>query len=318
MKRKLLGALAVLVLSTTTGAALADTSSPTAPVRAAAPVVTPTSAAPEAPAAAKPVAGIGQPVPGGYVLQPQVTENGRFAQTMHNALLMPLITIISLFVLGLLLWVMARYRRAVNPTPSRTSHNTLIEVIWTGLPVLILAGVFIPSFQLLRAQYAKVGANALTVKVTGNQWYWTYKYPDNGDFEIVSNMLSDDQAKAAGEPRLLGVDNRMVVPVNTPIKIITTSADVIHSFVVPAFWTKMDAVPGRLNETSFKADRVGVYYGQCSALCGARHAYMPIVVEVVPMASYNQWVLAHGGKLRGGASGTAQVAPATMTTLAKN
>lgn len=273
---------------------------------------------PAAPASLKPTDGIGQPAAGAYGLQPQVTDNGRFAQWMHNWLLLPLITFISLFVLGLLFLVMIRFRRAANPVPSKNSHNTLIEVIWTLVPALILMVVFVPSLKLLLAQYARVGSDALTVKVTGNQWYWSYKYPDNGDFEIVSNMLSDEQAKAAGEPRLLGVDNRLVVPVNTPIKVITTSADVIHSFVVPAFWTKMDAVPGRLNETSFKADRVGVYYGQCSALCGARHAYMPIAVEVVPQATFNQWVLAHGGKLKGAAAAPTVAAATSATMIAKN
>lgn len=295
-------------------AATAPAANVATPVAAPAAPATP---APAAPASLKPTDGIGQPVAGSLGLQPQVTDNGRFAEWMHNWLLLPLITFISLFVLGLLFLVMIRYRRAANPVPSKNSHNTLIEVIWTLVPALILMVVFVPSLKLLLAQYQKVPANAVTVKVTGNQWYWSYKYPDNGDFEIVSNMLSDEQAKAAGEPRLLGVDNRLVVPVNTPIKIITTSADVIHSFVVPAFWTKMDAVPGRLNETSFKADRVGVYYGQCSALCGARHAYMPIAVEVVPQATFDQWILAHGGKLKGAAAPT--VAAATpATTIAKN
>jgi len=311
IQRKLTVLLAVFALGTALAPSYAEAPSNVAATAAVAAPAATNVAAPAAPAVAKPVEGMGQPVAGAYGIQPQVTDNGHFAEQMHNWLLMPLITAISVFVLGLLLWVMARYRRSANPVPSKNAHNTLIEVIWTGLPVLILAAVFIPSFQLLRAQYAKVGANALTVKVTGNQWYWTYKYPDNGDFEVVSNMLSDEQAKAAGEPRLLGVDNRLVVPVGTPIKIITTSADVIHSFVVPAFWTKMDAVPGRLNETSFKANQVGVYYGQCSALCGARHAYMPIVVDVVPQAVFNQWVLAHGGKLKGAAVTAA-------ATIAKN
>ena len=329
IERKLTASLAAVLLAVTPQLGFADapTKAPaapaaaqatTAPAASATPATPATVAAPTpaAPASLKPTDGIGQPVPYGINLQPQVTENGRFAEWMHNWLLLPLITFISLFVLGLLFLVMVRYRRAANPVPSKNSHNTLIEVIWTLVPALILMVVFVPSLKLLLSQYAKVGPNAVTIKVTGNQWYWSYKYPDNGDFEIVSNMLSDEQAKAAGEPRMLGVDNRLLVPVNTPIKIITTSADVIHSFVVPAFWTKMDAVPGRLNETSFKADRVGVYYGECSALCGARHAYMPIAVEVVPQATFNQWVLAHGGKLKGAAITTAAAAP--VAALAKN
>jgi len=318
IERKLAFSLAAVCLAVAPQLGFAD-----APANVAAPtaIVTPAAsnvATPAEPAHAKPVDGIGQPVSGYIGLQPQVTENGRFAAWMHDWLLLPLITFISLFVLGLLFLVMIRFRRAANPVSSKNSHNTVIEVIWTLVPALILMVVFVPSLKLLLAQYAKVGADALTVKVTGNQWYWSYKYPDNGDFEIVSNMLSDEQAKAAGEPRLLGVDNRLVVPVNTPIKVITTSADVIHSFVVPAFWTKMDAVPGRLNETSFKADKVGVYYGQCSALCGARHAYMPIAVEVVPQATFNQWILAHGGKLKGVAAAPATAAAAPVATLAKN
>jgi cytochrome c oxidase subunit 2 len=265
-------------------------------VSASASAVTPAVAAP---AELKPVANIGQPIPMGYELQPQVTKNGEFALWMHDWLLMPIITFISLFVLGLLFWVAFRYRKAANPVPSSTSHNTLIEVIWTLLPVLILVGISIPSIGLLAAQYKPVGKNAVTIKATGNQWFWSYTYPDHGDFEIVSNMLPDDQAKAKGEPRLLAVDNRIVVPVGVPIRILTTSADVIHSFAVPAFWTKMDAVPGRINETSFTVEKPGVYYGQCSELCGARHGFMPIAVEAVSPAQFAQWIASKGGKMPG-------------------
>lgn len=258
-------------------------------------------AAPAAPQFFKPTPGIGQP-DGGIHIQPQVTEIGRDAQWMHNAVLMPIITIICLIVLGLLLWVVARYRRGANPIPSRTSHNTVIEVIWTLLPVLILVVIAVPSIKLLAAQYAPPKAD-LTVKVIGHQWYWSYQYPDNGDFEIVSNILKDAQDKERGEPRLLGVDERMVVPVGAVVKLIVTSDDVIHSFAVPAFWTKMDAVPGRLNETWFKAERPGLYYGQCSELCGARHGFMPIAVEVVSQAQFAQWIAAKGGTI-GGKSGS--------------
>ncbi len=321
IQTKLAVAIATVFLAVAPQTAFSEAPSPVAVpaanVAAAAPIAS-NVATPAAPEAAKPEKDIGQPTDAGYGLQPQVTENGRFAATMHDWGLMPLITFISLFVLGLLFLVMVRYRRSANPVPSKNSHNTLIEVIWTAVPALILLVVFVPSLKLLLAQYAKVGPNAVTVKVTGHQWYWTYKYPDNGDFEVVSNMLPDDQAKAKGEPRLLGADNRMVVPVNTPIKIITTSSDVIHSYVVPAFWTKMDAVPGRLNETSFKADRIGVYYGQCSALCGARHAYMPIAVEVVSQANFNQWLLAHGGKPKTAVTTTATANLAPAAALAKN
>jgi cytochrome c oxidase subunit II len=258
-----------------------------------------------APAELKPVADVEMaPVEygstdGGYSLVPQVTKNGEFALWMHNWLLMPIITAISIFVLGLLFWVAFRYRRSANPVPSTTSHNTLIEVIWTLVPVLILVGISIPSIGLLAAQYKPVGKNAVTIKATGNQWFWSYTYPDHGDFEIVSNMLPDDQAKATGQPRLLAVDNRIVVPVGIPIRVLTTSNDVIHAFAVPAFWTKMDAVPGRINETSFTVEKPGIYYGQCSELCGARHGFMPIAVEAVSPAQFAQWIAAKGGNMPG-------------------
>lgn len=268
------------------------TNATVAPAPAALPVVA-------APAQLKPVADIGQPTEKGYALQPQVTKNGQFAMWMHDWLLMPIITIISLFVLGLLFWVAFRYRKAANPVPSTTSHNTLIEVIWTLLPVLILVGISIPSIGLLAAQYKPVGKDAVTIKATGNQWFWSYTYPDHGDFEIVSNMLTDEQAKAKGEPRMLAVDNRIVVPVGVPIRVLTTSNDVIHAFAVPALWTKMDAVPGRLNETSFTIEKAGVYYGQCSELCGARHGFMPIAVEAVSPTVFAQWIASKGGKLPG-------------------
>jgi cytochrome c oxidase subunit 2 len=164
------------------------------------------------------------------------------------------------------------------------------------LPVLILVAIAVPSIKLLANQYSPPNAD-LTVKVTGNQWYWTYSYPDNGDFEIVSNALSDKDADANGEPRQLAVDERMVVPQGATVKLIITSADVIHSWGIPAFWVKMDAVPGRLNETWFKTDRPGVYYGVCFELCGARHGYMPIAVEVLPPAQFAAWVRSKGGTL---------------------
>jgi cytochrome c oxidase subunit II len=243
-----------------------------------------------------PTPGIGQPTDK-ISLQPQVTDIGLFAQKFDTALIY-IITVISLFVLLLLGIVIVRYNRRANPTPSRTSHNTAIEIVWTVAPVLILLCIAVPSIKLLARQYSTPKPD-LTVKVIGHQWYWSYQYPDNGDFEVVSNILKDDQDKATGQPRQLGVDNRMVVPVNSVIKIITTSDDVIHSFAVPAFWTKMDAVPGRLNETWFKVNRPGLYYGQCSELCGARHGYMPIAVEVVSRDQFAQWVAANGGTMPG-------------------
>ncbi|HZG09513.1 MAG TPA: cytochrome c oxidase subunit II [Allosphingosinicella sp.] len=245
-----------------------------------------------------PDATVGQPVDGKWGFQPQVTPIGQEAATFHNLILMPLITIISVFVLLLMLYVIIRFRRSANPTPSRTTHHTLLEVLWTLVPVLILVAIAVPSIRLLAHQYSPPKAD-LTIKVTGNQWYWTYAYPDHGDFELVSNMLSEEDAKKRGEPRLLAVDERVVVPVGATVKLIVTSADVIHSWGIPAFWVKMDAVPGRLNETWFKADRPGVYYGQCFELCGSRHAYMPIAVEVVQPAQFAAWIGSKGGVMPG-------------------
>ncbi len=255
------------------------------------------------PARTAPDATVGQPT-GAMGFQPQVTPIGEEALWFHNVILMPLITAISIFVLALLLYVMIRFRRSANPVPSRTTHNTLLEVVWTLVPVLILVAIAVPSIRLLAHQYAPPKAD-ITVKATGNQWYWTYTYPDHGGFEIVSNGLSDEDAKKRGEPRLLAVDERMVVPQGATVKVIVTAADVIHSWGVPAFWAKLDAVPGRLNETWFKTDKPGVYYGQCFELCGARHAYMPIAVEVLPPAQFAAWVASKGGTMPGAAGAKA-------------
>jgi cytochrome c oxidase subunit 2 len=279
----------------------------------------PAAERPAPPERLKPTAGIGQPVSGEMTFQKQFTSTGNYALWMHNAILMPLITIICLVVLALLLWVMVRYRKATNPEPSRTSHNTVIEVIWTLLPVLILIGVAIPSIDLLAKQFKPAPKNALTVKVTGYQWYWGYEYPDNEIPEFVSNLLPPEKAAAEGEPYLLAADNRLVLPVGVPIKLIITAADVIHSFSVPAFWVKEDAVPGRLNEKTFTIDKPGVYYGVCSELCGARHGFMPIAVEALPRDQYAQWVLSQGGKLPAGWPAPAvapKEAPATAQQVA--
>jgi cytochrome c oxidase subunit II len=301
-----------------------------APAPATAEAAPATTAAEAAPAAdsnaaqvpafehAKPVEGVGMPRPGELYFQDQVTSTGKYAWNMHTYLLMPVITVISLFVLALMLYVMVRFRRARNPEASRTSHNTFIEILWTVLPVLILIGIAIPSIDLLAKQFKPAPKDAVTVKVTGYQWYWGYEYPDHAVGEYVSNMLPDDKAKAAGEPRLLAVDNRMVLPVNTPIKLIITGSDVIHSFSVPAFWVKEDAVPGRLNERSFSIDKEGVYYGVCSELCGARHGFMPIAVEVVSKARFAEWVKSQGGKMPGEAAAAAPAAAAPVPAAASN
>jgi cytochrome c oxidase subunit 2 len=262
--------------------------------------------------------GVGQPVDGKLGLQPQFSPNGRRAAHMHDVILMPIITAISVLVLVLLLWCVFRYRRAANPVPSRTSHNTVLEVFWTLAPVLILVIIAIPSIGLLQAQFKPAPDNAVTLKATGNQWYWTYEYPDLGDIQITSNILKEKDEVQPGErfrtdadgPKLLAVDNRVVLPVGVPIRLITTAADVIHSWAVPAFWIKLDAVPGRLNETSFTIDKPGLYFGQCSELCGANHAFMPIVVEAVPPAEFAAWVRAKGGKMPGDANAPSTAAPA--------
>lgn len=289
-------AAAATTAATPAAGAVAPTDAAAAPVAAAAAVST------GAYTRALPEAGVGQPVSGGWDFQDQVTDNGVYAHWLNNAILLPLSTLISLLVLGLMLWIVGRYRAAANPNPSRTSHNTLIEVIWTLVPVLILVGVSIPSIDLLAKQYAPPPADAVTIKVTGYQWYWGYEYPDHGVPEIISRMSDEATAEAAGEPFHLAVDNRMVVPVNKTVKLIVRGADVIHSFAVPALWTKMDAVPGRLNEVTFRATREGVYYGQCSELCGVDHGFMPIAVQVVSEQAFADWVASQGGRMPGTAA----------------
>lgn len=276
---------------------------PVAATPAPAPVAAPATAATPAPALdatyvpMKPTAGIGMPVQGGVDFQPQATDLGQRAYNMNNYILLPIITVIALFVLGLLLWVIVRYRAAANPVPSKTSHNTFIEVVWTGVPILILFGIAYPSLTLLAAQYKPASADAVVIKVKGYQWNWGYEYPDHGVAEFISKMLDEKTAVANGEPYQLAVDNRMVVPVGQEVKLIVTGADVIHSFAVPSLWTKMDAVPGRANETTFTVNKPGVYYGQCSELCGVDHAFMPIAVEALPPEKFAAWVRFKGGKM---------------------
>lgn len=246
-----------------------------------------------------PTEGKGMPVDGRLGFQEQFSPNGDYALWMHDSILLPIITVISLFVLGLLLWVIVRYNRRANPTPSKTTHNTLIEVIWTVVPVIVLLVIAVPSIQLLAKQYETPPEDAVTIKVTGYQWYWGYTYPDNGGFEVISNMLSAEDSVKSGEPYQLAVDKRMVVPANTPLRIQTTAADVIHAFAVPSLWFKLDAVPGRLNEKMLIIDEPGVYYGQCSELCGARHGFMPITVEALPRDQWEAWVREQGGTVAG-------------------
>ena len=231
----------------------------------------------------------GQPHEWGINLQPAATEKMAQIHSFHEMLLYIIIAV-SVFVLILLIWVMVRYNRRANPTPSRTTHNTLIEIVWTVVPVAILVVIAIPSFKLLYANERIPADIELTIKAIGKQWYWTYEYPDNGNFTFDANMLTDEAAAVAGQPRLLAVDNFVVVPEDTKVRVIVTADAVIHSWTVPAFGVKIDAVPGRLNELWFKVDEPGIYYGQCSELCGARHAFMPIGVKVVTKAEYAAWV----------------------------
>jgi cytochrome c oxidase subunit II len=225
---------------------------------------------------------LGQPSPWALDLQGAATPVMTSIMHFHNLLLV-IITVITLFVTLLLGMVVFKFNAKANPVPSRTTHNTLIEVAWTLIPVLILVGIAVPSFRLLFEELDIPKAD-ITIKATGKQWYWSYAYPDNGKFEFDSLLAQDKQ------PRMLGVDNELVVPVDKVIRVEVTGADVIHSFAVPAFGIKIDAIPGRLNETWFKATKTGMFYGQCSELCGKDHAFMPIAVRVVSDQEFTAWV----------------------------
>ncbi|MEO6387216.1 MAG: cytochrome c oxidase subunit II [Croceibacterium sp.] len=250
---------------------------------------------------------------GSMTFQKQYSPIGDEALFMHDIVLLPLITAISLLILGLLFVVVIRFRKSKNPVPSKTSHNTLIEVLWTGIPVVILVLIAIPSITLLAHQYDSPPKNALTVKITGYQWYWGYAYPDNGGFEVISNMLPEGEATKRGEPEHLGADNRLVVPYGEPLRLQVTGADVIHSFAVPSLWFKIDAVPGRLNERLLFIKEPGIYYGQCSELCGARHGYMPIALEAVSRPQFEAYIRSKGGTVGGEA---APVTPAAAPVQA--
>ncbi|WP_165325347.1 cytochrome c oxidase subunit II [Stakelama tenebrarum] len=265
-----------------------------------------------------PKEGVGLPVNGGIGLQDQYSVIGDDGHVFHNYVLLPVLIGISVFVLILLGIVIFRFRRAANPEPSKTAHNTALEIVWTLVPVLILLAIAVPSIRLLAKQYEPAPDNAVTLKAIGNQWFWSYEYPDNGDIAFSANLLKERNEVEAGQryrtdvdgPRLLATDNRVVLPVNTPIRLITTASDVIHSWAIPAFWVKLDAVPGRLNETTFTIKEPGVYFGQCSELCGARHAYMPIAVEAVSPEEFEAWVRAKGGSMPDDADEPSNAAPA--------
>ncbi|MFZ0847443.1 MAG: cytochrome c oxidase subunit II [Pseudolabrys sp.] len=232
------------------------------------------------------LAASGQPEPWQFDFQQSATPVMDDIVWFHN-FLFGLIVVITLFVLALLVIVMVKFNAKANPVPSRITHNTTIEVLWTVIPVLILVTIAVPSFRLLFYEL-KVPPADITVKATGKQWFWSYSYPDS-KLEFDSYMLQDKDRKP-GQPRLLAVDNEMVVPVNKVVRVMVVGADVIHSFSVPSFGIKVDAIPGRLNETWFKAEREGMYYGQCSQLCGRDHAYMPIAVHVVSEKEYTAWL----------------------------
>ncbi|MCZ8370309.1 MAG: cytochrome c oxidase subunit II [Porphyrobacter sp.] len=330
MKKAILAAIAAGLAAFAPVSVSAQVAAPAAPVVTEAPAATPAAAAPAddvaAPAAATDAAGgytpmaptKGKGMPTSFeedaakslTFQDQYSDNGEYALWMHDVILMPVITVISLLVLGLLLYVVVRFNRRRNPVASKTTHNTLIEVVWTIVPVIILVIIAVPSITLLARQYETPPADAVTIKATGYQWYWGYTYPDHGDFEVVSNMLDEAAALKAGEPHQLAVDKRMVVPAGVPLRIQTTASDVIHAFAVPSLWFKMDAVPGRLNEKLLTIKEPGVYYGQCSELCGARHGYMPIVIEALPPAEFAAWVKEQGGSMPGEEAAAAAPAPA--------
>ena len=236
-------------------------------------------------------AGAGHPDPGQMTFEQAVTPIAEEMHFFHNWILLPIITAICLFVLGLLIYVMVKFNEKANPTPSRVTHHTGLEVAWTVIPVMILVVIAIPSFRLLAHQLILPNAD-MTLKVTGHQWYWSYEYPaDQGGFSFDSLLKDDkDLDPQNGDIHLLAVDNEAVVPVNKTILVQVTSSDVIHGFVVQSFGIRIDAIPGRLNETWFKAEREGVYYGQCSIICGQNHAFMPIAFRVVSQDQYQAWL----------------------------
>jgi cytochrome c oxidase subunit II len=236
----------------------------------------------------------GRPVDWQMGMQDMATNLGQSVASFHDWVTI-LMGVVVLFVLGLIVAVVVKFNENANPTPSRTTHHTILEVAWTVVPVLILVAIAIPSFRILREQLV-IPPHDIVVKATGHSWYWNYEYPsDQGGFRFDSNMVPENELQP-GQPRLLATDNEMVVPVNKVVRMQVTAADVLHAFAMPSFGIRIDAVPGRLNETWFKADREGVYYGQCSELCGNGHPYMPITVRVVSEPQYATWLAEAKGK----------------------
>lgn len=249
----------------------------------------------------------GAPTPRGYDLQPAATEMMAKIHDFHGFLL-AIIVVISSFVLALLLWVIVRYNRRANPTPRKFTHNMLVEVIWTVVPVLILVVIAWRSFPLLYEQERVPAGAELTLKVTGNSWRWDFEYPDLG-VALTANLLPEEEAHAQDRPYLLATDNPLYVPVGATVRVLVTSNDVIHAFAVPAFGVKEDAIQGRINETWFRVEREGTFYGQCSELCGLNHAYMPLEIRAVARDEFDAWVAAQGGSLPGAAAEEPAPAP---------
>lgn len=258
-------------------------------------------------------AGTGQPSPWQLNLQTPVTDVAQRSYDLHNVLVW-VITAISLFVLGLLVYVVIRFNEKANPVPSKTTHHTGLEIAWTVIPIVILAAIAVPSFSLLRYQVEMPKAD-ITVKAIGKQWYWTYEYPadQGGGFGFDSLMLTKEEAAKKGQPNLLAVDNELVLPAGKTIAIQVVGGDVIHNFAVPSIGIRMDAIPGRLNQTWFKTNVEGVYYGQCARLCGQNHAFMPIAIRVVSPEKYAAWLVDAKKKFASNADETVKVAARSIT-----
>jgi len=228
-----------------------------------------------------------QPKQWQFGFQDAASQSMRDIVSFHNNLLLPVIIAISVFVLFLMIYTCIRFRASKNPNPSKTTHNVAVEVLWTLIPCLILIVMAVPSFKILYKQDT-IPKVDLTIKAVGYQWYWGYEYPDE-NIIFESYMIKEEELKE-NQPRLLTVDNELVVPVNKVVKVLITANDVLHAWALPSFGVKRDAVPGRINETWFKAEKVGTYYGQCSELCGIQHAFMPITVRVVTDEEYAEWL----------------------------
>lgn len=257
------------------------------------------------------VAAQGQAVPWQMGFQDAFSPVAHDMHDFHNLLLI-IITAITLFVLALLIYVVVRFNRKANPTPSKTSHNTLIEILWTVVPILILVAIAVPSFKLLYFG-DRVEKADMTLKAVGYQWYWGYEYVDHEGLEFEAVMLEDDE-RSADQPRLLATDNAIVLPIDTNIRLLVTAEDVLHAWAMPAFGVKIDAVPGRLNETWMRIEKEGTYYGQCSELCGSRHGFMPIMVKAVSKEDYAKWLVEAKEEFAGIDAPAVTVAAASIVT----